>query len=255
MAATAPRNHTFAFAAAPRGRERPSASIGERHVALDVIAGVIKNAIAGRGDERMLLLRQLWIELRRFGASNVQNIPLSRIRAIHDVHVEGPVDQPDALVISALATVLECETIFAFGPARDTSAVLAHNLPEAKIYALVPPDVEPLAAARSHPRPAAGNITRLTGWAETFDLSPYSGTSDLVIIDAGEASGDIREETDAAFSLLSELGTIVWDNYTHSAAAYAYLNALAPALDRPVFHLLGTTLALYSRWDIVRPDD
>ena len=66
---------------------------------------------------------------------------------------------------------------------------------------------------------------------------------------------DLREETDAAFSLLSELGTIIWDNYTHSAAAYAYLNALAPALDRPVFHLLGTRLALYSRWDIVRPYD
>jgi hypothetical protein len=254
LAATAPRN-VFAFATRPEGRGPRGAPIGERHIAFDVVAGVIRNALAGHGDERIPLLRQLWLELKRFGASNVRNIPLSRIRAIHDVHVEGPIDQPAALVISALATLLECETVFAFGPARDTSAVLAHNLPEAKIYALVPPDVEPLAAARSHPRPAAGNITRLTGWAETFDLSPYSGTSDLVIIDAGEASGDIREETDAAFSLLSELGTIVWDNYTHSAAAYAYLNALAPALDRPVFHLLGTTLALYSRWDIVRPDD
>ena len=54
---------------------------------------------------------------------------------------------------------------------------------------------------------------------------------------------------------LSELGTIVWDDYTHSAGAYAYLNTLAPALDRPVFHLLGTRLAVYSRWDIVLPDD
>jgi hypothetical protein len=254
LAATAPRN-AFAFATTPTGRGRRSAPIGERHIAFDVLAGVIRNALAGRGDERMPLLRQLWIELKRFGASNVRNIPLSRIRAIHDVHVEGPIDQPAALVISALAALLECETIFAFGPARDTSAVLAHNLPEAKIYALTSPEVEPLAAARSHLRPVAGNITRLTGSAETFDLSRYSGTSDLVIIDAGDASGDIREETDAAFSLLSELGTIVWDNYTHSAEAYAYLNALAPALDRPVFHLLGTRLALYSRWDIVRPDD
>ena len=237
------------------GRERRSEPIGERHVALDVIAGVIRNALAGRGDQRALLWRQLWIELRRFGASNVRNIPLSRIRAIHDVHVEGPIDQPGALVISALATLLECETIFAFGSAGDTSGVLAHNLPDVQIYALAPAVPEPLAAARSHPRPPAGNITRLTGTAEMFDLSRYSGTSDLVIIDAGEASGDIREETDAAFSLLSELGTIVWDNYTHSAAAYAYLNALAPALDRPVFHLLGTRLALYSRWDIVRPDE
>jgi hypothetical protein len=254
LAATAPRN-AFAFAAEPRGRERRSAPVGDRHIALDVIAGVIRNALAGHGDERLLLLRQLWIVLKRFGASNVRNIPLSRIRAIHDVHVEGPIDQHEALVISALAAVLECETIFAFAPARDLSALLAHNLPDASIYALVRPEVEPLAAARTHPRPASGNITRLIGSADTFDLSRYSGRSDLVLIDAGDDMGDLREETDAAFSLLSELGTIVWNNYSHSAAAYAYLNALAPALDRPVFHLLGTRLALYSRWDIVRPDD
>lgn len=253
MAATAPRN-AFALVTEPIGRERRSTPIGNRHIAFDVIAGVIRNALAGRGHERLLLLRQLWIELKRFGASNVRSIPLSRIRAIHDVHVEGPIDQHGALVISALAGVLECETIFAFGPARDTSAVLAHNLPEANIYALAPPEVEPLAAARTHPRPAS-NITRLIGSAETFDLSRYSGKSDLVLIDAGDDMGDLREETDAAFSLISELGTIVWDNYSHSAAAYAYLNALAPALDRPVFHILGTRLALYSRWDIVRPDD
>jgi len=234
------------------GSEHPSARIGERHVAIDVIAGVIRKAIAGRGDERMLLLRQLWIELRRFSASNVRNIPLSRIRAIHDVHVAGPIDQTDALVVSAIAAVLECDTIFMFGPARDTGTVLAHNLPEAQIYALVPPEPESLAAARSHPRQPAGNIARLAGSAATFDLSRYSGKSDLVFIDGVR---DLREETDAAFSLLSELGTIIWDNYTHSAAAYAYLNALAPALDRPVFHLLGTRLALYSRWDIVRPYD
>ncbi len=236
------------------GRERRSAPIGERHVAFDVIAGVIRNALAGRGDQRALLWRQLWIELMRFGASNVRNVPLSRIRGIHDARVEGPVDQHDVLLISALATLLECDTIFAFGPARTTCAVLAHNLPEAQIYALGSAEVEPIDAARSHPRPVAGNITRLTGSAETVDLSRYSGTSDLVIIDAGESS-DIRQETDAAFSLLSELGTIVWGNYTHSAAAYAYLNALAPALDRPVFHLLGTRIALYSRWHIVCPED
>lgn len=237
------------------GRERRNARIGERHVAFDVVAGVIRNALAGRGDQRRLLLRQLWVELMRFGASNVRNIPLSRIRGIHDVRVDGPVDEHDVLLMSALAALLECETIFALGLGRDISSVLAHNLPEATVYALVTPELEPLAAARPHPGPVTGNVTRLAGSAETFDLSRYSGTSDLVIIAAGESSGDIREETDAAFSLLSELGTIVWDNYTNSAGAYAYLNALAPALDRPVFHLLGTRLALYSRWDIVRPDD
>jgi hypothetical protein len=256
LAATA-RRSALAFAAMPAGRERTMApAVGDRHIALDVVAGVIRNAFADRGDRRAMLLRQLWIELKRFGAPNVRSIPLSRIRGIDAVRVGGPVAQHGALVVTALAALLECETVFTFGAAgRDTCDVLAENLPEARIYALVPPEPEPLAAHRSHPSSPASRVTRLTGSATTFDLSRYSGTSDLVIIDAGAASGDIREETDAAFSLLSELGTIVWDDYTHSAGAYAYLNTLAPALDRPVFHLLGTRLAVYSRWDIVRPDD
>ena len=31
-----------------------------------------------------------------------------------------------------------------------------------------------------------------------------------------------------------------------------YLNELAPSLDRPLYHLLGTRMAIYSRKDFVR---
>ena len=51
--------------------------------------------------------------------------------------------------------------------------------------------------------------------------------------------------------MLSELGSIVWYGYSYQPALYRFLNALAPALDRPIYHLAGTRLALYSRWDIV----
>ena len=254
MAATAPRN-TFAFAAAPASRER-SEPIQDRHIAPELLAGLIRKAFAGDGTERALLLRDLGTLLKRFGAPNVRNIPLARIRGIDDARVDGPVARYDALVISAIATILECDTIFAFGAAgQDTAAVLTGNLPEADVYTLGSPEPEPLARARSHSSPSVGKVKRLTGSARTFDFSPYSGKSDLVLVDPSDTQEDVRDETDAAFSLLSELGTIVWDNYTHSAAAYAYLNALAPDLDRPLFHILGTRLALYSRWDIVRPDD
>jgi len=234
-----------------------SPPVSDRQIAAGVVAGVIRNSLAGPGDLRARLLRYIWIELKRYGASNVRNIPLSRIRGIHDVRVEGPVMRHGALVISALSALLECEKIFAFGAAvGETCALIAHNLPEVLIYRLLPAAPHAFGPpGRPHIAPVAGNISLLTGSAQTFDLSRYSGKSDLVLIDAADAAGDIRSETDAAFSLLSELGTIVWDNYSHSADAYAHLNALAPALDRPVFHILGTRLALYSRWDIVRPDD
>lgn len=238
-------------------RERRGPPVGDRQIAAGVVAGVIRNSVAGRRELRARLLRHLWIELKRFGAANVRNIPLSRIRGIREVRVDGPVVQHGALVISALSALLECETIFAFGAAvSETCALIAHNMPEVLLYKLEPAAPEPFSpVARPHLAPNAGRVTRLTGSAQTFDLSRYSGTSDLVLIDAGDPAVDIHAETDAAFSLLSELGTIVWDNYTHSANAYAYLNSLAPALDRPVFHIVGTRLALYSRWDIVIPDD
>jgi hypothetical protein len=242
-------------ASAAASRERRTSPVTDRHIAPGVVAGVIRNSLSGPGDHRARLLRSVWIELKRFGASSVENVPLSRIRGIDDVRVDGPVVRHEALIVSALSALLECEKIFAFGAAlSDTCALIAHNLPDVLIYALVPPEPQRLGAARSNPAPEKG-ITRLSGSVATFDLARYSGKNDLVLIDAGDAATAIRPETDAAFSLLSELGTIVWDNYTHSADAYAYLNALAPALDRPVFHILGTRLALYSRWDIVRPDD
>lgn len=240
----------------PANGERRSPPVSDRQIAAGVLAGVIRNSFADRGNLRARLLRYLWIELKRFGAPNVRNVPLSRIRGIEDVRVDGPVLHHGALVVSALSAILECEKIFAIGATLgETCAVIARNLPEVLIYTLAPLEPEPITAAWSHGPPEASHATHLTGTAATFGFSRFSGDIDLVLIDAGEATGDIRSETDAAFSLLSTLGTIVWDNYTHSADAYAYLNGLAPALDRPVFHILGTRLAVYSRWDIVRPGD
>jgi hypothetical protein len=51
--------------------------------------------------------------------------------------------------------------------------------------------------------------------------------------------------------MLTRFGTIVWDDYTYYSGIYAYLNELAPTLDAPIYHILGTRLAVYSRWPIV----
>jgi hypothetical protein len=148
--------------------------------------------------------------------------------------------------------------------------LLAHNLPSARIYSL--DTAWPEAPARTgrtnesersptwerstsfSGTPEAASITRLYGNSATFDFSPYRGSIDLVYVDASHGASCVRCDTEAALRMLSELGTIVWHDYTHTRL-YAYLNELAPSLDRPIFHILDTSLALYSRWQVVLPDD
>jgi hypothetical protein len=221
-----------------------------------VVAGVIRNSFSEPKDVRRRLLDNLWIELRRFGAPNVRNIELSGIRDIQSVRVEGPVIRHSALIVSALSTLLECERIFDIGTSEgETSWLLAHNHPKARIYTFDAESSAPTAGRRRfHETIEASRITELRGDSATFDFSPYSGVIDLVHIDASHRKGSIRSDTDAAFSLLSELGSIVWYGYTNSPGAYVFLNELAPSLDRPIYHFLGTRLALYSRWDIVLDD-
>lgn len=215
----------------------------------------------------------VWIELKRYGAPRIRNIELSRVRGIDRVRVEGPVRRHSPLVVTALSRLLECETLFQLGPDMgDTVWLLAHNLPGATIFVL---DEGSVPTDQPAPGPAGrvyqlsrrerglpldetqddARITQLAGDSATFDFLPYSGRADLVYIEGSRRPDQVRSDTEAAFGLLSELGTIVWDGYSGDAGVYAYLNELAPSLDRPIYHILNTRLALYSRWDIVIPDD
>jgi hypothetical protein len=174
--------------------------------------------------------------------------------------------------VTALSRLLECDTVFQLGPdMADTAWLLAHNLPSIRIFMLDAglrpsdqPTLGPTDRVYHLPRrdrgvsleatPDSSRITQLAGDSATFDFLPYSGSADLVYIEGTRRSDQVRSDTEAAFGLLSELGTIVWDGYSGDAGVYAYLNELAPSLDRPIYHILDTRLALYSRWDIVIPD-
>ena len=216
-----------------------------------VVRGVARRTVVERRGFRSRLLRDVWIDVKRFGAPNVRMIELTSIRGIRNVRVDGPVVRHGPLVLCALATLLECDRIFEMGTfAGETSWLLAHNVPKALIYTLDP-----------HPRqggpagyagtPEEARVTELRGDPTDFDFSPYSGSIDLVRVDMGHECRHVGAATGAAFGMLSELGSIVWDDYTHCPSVYTYLNALAPSLERPIFHISGTRLAFYSRWDIV----
>jgi len=238
-----------------RVTKRRTQPVGDLGLAPAVLAGVIRNSLSDPRGLRGGLLRSIWVELKRFGAHNVRTIELSRIRGIDRIYVDGPVIRHGMLVLSALAALLECETIFEFGSVEGlTPALLAHNLARVQIYSF----------DRSHemgsgrPRPSTDSsdprITRLSGDSATFDFSPHSGKIDLVHIDASDRAASLSTDTEAAFGMLSELGSIVWYGFTYRPALYAFLERIAPTLDRPIYHLAGTRLALYSRWDVVVPD-
>jgi len=243
--------------------------VGNRQILAGVVSGVVRNAFAEPDRVRRGLLKNIWIDLKRFGAPSVRNVELSRMRGIDTIAVDGPVAQHGSLVLTAIAKLLECERIFEFGTYRgETSWLLAHNLPSARIYTL---DFEGVEAARNARLEltdpelyTAGDrgtrfcgtregrsITQLFGDSATFDFSPYRGNIDLVYIDASHSYSYVRSDTEAALDMLSDLGSIMWDDYTHYSGVYAYLNELAPKLDSPIFHILGTRLALYSRWPVV----
>jgi predicted O-methyltransferase YrrM len=240
--------------------------VGNWSIVPSVLGDALAHAVADPRRLRRQLLKRVWIDLKRFAAPHVTNIDVASISGIDRVLVAGPVLRRSPLVLCALAALLEPTTIFEFGTYHgDTSWLLARNVPKARIYTLDlgGPDAARRAqleltdmdeyfhdwdrGVRFHGTPEGERITQLTGDSATFDFAPYRGTIDLAYVDASHSYSYVRSDTEAALAMLSPSGTIVWDDYTHYSGIYAYLNELAPVLDGPVFHILDTRLAVYSR--------
>jgi len=249
---------------------RPTRRVRDRNLVTTVLAGVARNWLSRPDNPRSRLLANMWLELKCYGAPRVQGIGLSRIRGIDGIHVDGPIRRHSPLVVTALARLLQAETVFELGPdTGDTVWLLAHNLPNAHLFWL-DDGIRPAGERRTgraegvphllrddraaDPTADAPAITRLRGDSASYDLRRHSGTADLVYIEASHRHDYLISDTDAAFGLLADLGSIIWDGYSGDPGVYAYLNELAPKLDRPIFHILGTRLAFYSRWDIVVPE-
>ncbi len=252
-----------ARAITPRRRVR---RVGNWNILPSVLGDALSHAVTDPQRLRRQLLKRAWIELKRFAAPHVTNIDVASINGIDRVHVEGPVLRRSPLVLCALAALLDPATIFEFGTYRgDTAWLLARNVPRASVYTLDlgGPDAAYSAqleltdideyfhewdrGVRFHGTREGERITQLAGDSATFDFAPYRGTIDLAYVDASHSYSYVRSDTEAALAMLSPAGTIIWDDYTHYSGIYAYLNELAPALDHPIFHVLDTRLAIYSR--------
>ena len=256
-------------------RPRPSGSLTIRRVRnRDILPAVLRDAIARAAADprraRTRLLKSLWIELKRFSAPHVVSIEPSQVAGLDQIRVTGHVMRHSPLVLCALAQLLACRSIFEIGTFRgDTAWLLAHNLPHASVFTLDLPGPESAQrvrleitdvdeyfhtwerGARFRDTPEGLRIIPLAGDSATFDFSPYRGAMDLIYIDASHSYSYVRADTEAALAMLSPTGAIVWDDYTYYPGIYAYLNELAPTLDRPIYHLLGTRLAVHARRDLL----
>lgn len=258
-----------AVASSVRSDDRAVRRVTNRDIIPAVVGGTLRRLLRDPTRVRRDLLRDLWIDLKRYSASQVRNIPLERIRGIDTISVEGAVAQPERLVVCALAKLLECERLFEFGTFRgETTWLLAHNLSGARVFTLDLASADLASRAqleltdpeyfvdwergtRFRGTPEAARITQLVGDSAALDVRPYRGNIDLVYVDASHSYSYVRADTETALAMLTRFGTIVWDDYTFYSGIYAYLNELAPKLDAPIYHILGTRLAVYSRWPIV----
>jgi hypothetical protein len=239
-----------------------------------VLAGVLRRALRDPRVFREQLVKEISIAMKRFGAPCVRSIEIADIAGIEHVLIRGGVTrraygpQYDGFVAAALCQLWKCRTMFEIGTFHgETAWLIAHNNPDVEIYTLDLPGIEAAGhttfeltdrnyfyewerGVRFQATPEAARIVQLYGDSATFDYSPYRHSIDLVYIDASHSYSYVRSDTEAALSMLSHHGSIIWDDYTHYAGIYAYLNELSPQLEGGIVHLLGTRLAMFTRQPI-----
>jgi predicted O-methyltransferase YrrM len=243
-----------------------------RRIVASTARGLATGAVKRPGEFRRSLVRDVWTVAKRFAASGVQNIEFREIPFLYDAVVEGYIDDPQRSVIAALVGGLGCRTFFEIGTNRGRTAwMVARHNPSVELYTLdVPLGEQPEQMALAlglddrtyfrpdeqcgeafHDRPEADRISQLWGDSATFDYSPYLGKMDFVYVDGAHSYDYVKSDTAQALRLLSPHGTIAWDDYTTGPGVYEALVELAPTLDRPIYHLIDTRMAIYSRRDFV----
>lgn len=238
-----------------------------RDVLVPALRGSLRAARERRDELRYRFLRDGWTLVKRLGASSVRNVEIRDVPRLDAATGEAYADDRTRIVVAALARALEAETVFEIGTAAGrTTWSVARSCPAARLWTLdLPesgkPELEVLDYDRPfmlgdarrgnafHDTPEAERIAQLLGDSASFDFEPWEGRIDLVFVDGAHTYDYVRNDTEAALRMLSERGTIVWDDYPNFPGIWKYLNELGREL--PIYHLFDTRLALHTRTDLL----
>jgi Methyltransferase domain len=244
-----------------------------RRILTSTLRGFARGIAERPHEFRRHVVRDAWTVAKRFGAESVQNIEFREVPFLYDEVVEGYIDDPQRAIIAALVKGLGCQTFFEIGTnrGRTTWTVARHN-PELRIYTLdvalgEPPErtafelgsddreyfrPETQCGDAFRGTPEAERIEQLWGDSATFDYAPYEGRIDFVYVDGAHAYEYVKSDTANALRMLSATGTIAWDDYSTGPGVFQAMLEVAPQLDGPVYHLIDTRMAIFSRRDFVR---
>jgi predicted O-methyltransferase YrrM len=242
--------------------------VTNRDIAGRIAKGLFRGARKRGLELRYHLGREVWAHTKRFATGDeVRNVDIADIPAMRDQMATAYIDDPNRAILSALCAAVEAKTFFEIGTNRGrTTLSVARTNPDIDIVTLDLPSPEAgdetqLDLTEADKRlftdwrrgeafdgeSEAERITQVLGDSATFDYSPYEGKMDVVFIDGSHSYPYVTNDTHAAERMLSENGVIVWDDYPGFPGVIQCVLESARRLDGPVFHILGTRMAVYSR--------
>lgn len=245
----------------------PSTTLSRnRRILTATVRGFARGLVKHPTEFRRHVVRDAWTTAKTFGADGITNIEFREIPCLQDARVDAYVDDRQRAIIAALVRGLEAQTFFEIGTNRGrTTWTVAHHNENLTLYTLdLPPTKDNTAYEladddRVYLRPPsqtgeafqgtpeAQRVTQIFKDSATFDYSPYANQIDFVYIDGAHTYDYVKSDTANALTMLSPTGAIAWDDYATGPGVYEALIELAPTLDRPVYHLLETRMAIYSR--------
>jgi predicted O-methyltransferase YrrM len=169
----------------------------------------------------------------------------------------------ESYLLACLVQYLEARRVFEFGTShgRTTLQLALNSLDDATIYTLdLPERACPTFYRRAFPEEdilrelpvgslfrghaESNKIKQLLADSAVADFDSLRGKIDLIFVDGDHSYDNVKNDSEKAFSMLSQSGVILWHDYGGRWSDVArYIGELASE-KRGFYHLAGTSLAI-----------